>query len=108
MNILALMLSLLVAQTAASVEGVVVKMGSSEPLAGIRVELHLERAEDRSAGRSDVRPETYTVSTSEAGKFTFQNVAAGAYRLIATRDGGGYVPAEYGQRSPSTQGIPFD
>src|SRR6185436_14473010 len=36
------------------------------------------------------------------GKFVFQNVQPGRYRLFAARDG--YVRAEYGQRGPSSPG----
>jgi hypothetical protein len=103
MNILILMLSAFMAQGAASVEGVVVKMGSGEPIAGARVELHPEKGGEPSGDR---RPETYTATTSENGKFTFDQVAPATYRLIATRNN--YVPAEYGQRSPATQGIPVE
>src|SRR5206468_3397974 len=39
--------------------------------------------------------------------FLFENVSPGNYRLIATSEGG-YVPAEYGQCSPTGQGIGFE
>jgi protocatechuate 3,4-dioxygenase beta subunit len=47
-----------------------------------------------------------TVQTGADGTFTINNVAPGRYRLYATRSNG-YVPAEYGQRSPTGTGVPF-
>src|SRR5213078_4613799 len=46
-------------------------------------------------------------SSDGNGRFILENVTPGKYRLIATYDGG-YVPAEYGQRSPTGEGIPFE
>ena len=89
--------------TPATVDGIVIKMGSGEPVAGAKVELHPERSDVP----SPEPPETYTATTSQDGKFVLNGVAPGSYRLIATRSGG-YVPAEYGQRSPTGQGIPFE
>src|SRR5437867_11918755 len=105
-NILQITLIALVAQAAttqqprASVEGSVVKMGSGDPLASANVQLHPEK------GKEPEEIHLYSATTSPDGKFVFNNVAPGSYRLIATRSGG-YVPAEYGQRSPTGEGIPF-
>src|SRR6059036_2683940 len=106
-NILRITLIALVAQAAttqqprASVEGSVVKMGSGDPLASANVQLHPEK------GKEPEEIHLYSATTSPDGKFVFNNVAPGSYRLIATRSGG-YVPAEYGQRSPTSEGIPFE
>jgi carboxypeptidase family protein len=88
----------------ASVEGIVVKLGSSEPLAGAKVELHAERSERLGPDRT---PESLvsTAVTSTDGKFSLASVVPGTYRLTATHTN--YVPAEYGQRSPTSQGIPI-
>jgi hypothetical protein len=91
-------------QGTASVDGIVLKMGSGEPLSGVTVQLHPEKAE-RELGPRDI--EFYSVKTGQDGKFVIGNVLPGEYRLIATRINGGYVPAEYGQRSPSSEGVPL-
>jgi protocatechuate 3,4-dioxygenase beta subunit len=89
----------------ASIEGVVVKLGTSEPIAKANLQLDIEVSEDRLADRRD---QLHRNATSDGnGHFIFENVAPGKYQLIATYEGG-FVPAEYGQRSPTGQGIPFD
>jgi len=100
MNLIAGILLFIAQAQPAFVEGVVVTMGSGELLAGARVDLHPEK------GAGDVPPREYIATTSRDGKFTLQGVVPGRYRLTATRTG--YVPAEFGQRSATTQGIPFD
>jgi protocatechuate 3,4-dioxygenase beta subunit len=45
-----------------------------------------------------------TTTTNDAGHFQFAAVPPGEYRLYASR-ANGYTPAEYGQRSPSGEGI---
>ncbi len=92
-----------------SIEGIVVMMGSNEPVAGATVTLQpsLDRLRENMPppGRSDdLRRFT---RTGPGGEFIFENVIPGRYQLIATRSGG-YVPAEYGQRTPTGQGIPFE
>src|SRR5215831_4288843 len=95
-------------QPGASIEGVVVKLGSGEPLANAGVQLNLED------GRTPERPGPprpplefhHTTKSDRDGRFIFENVTPGTYRLIATYDGG-FVPAEYGQRSPTGEGTAF-
>jgi hypothetical protein len=94
--LITLLLAWSVQQAPASVEGVVIKMGSGDPIAGATVQLHSEKT-----------PSMYTATTTPEGRFTFTNVAPATYRLFATRSGG-YVPAEYGQRTPTSEGIPFE
>ena len=98
-------------QQPASIEGIVIKLGSGEPLADAKVQLDLvERLERRSEPmQPPTSPENFhrMARSDRNGRFVFQNVVPGDYRLIVTRDGG-YVPAEYGQRSPTGQGISFE
>jgi hypothetical protein len=63
-------------------EGVVVRIGSNEPLAKASVEL-------RGAQGA-------ILTTESDGKFVFSNLRPGGYRLIVRRDG--FWTAEYGQR----------
>jgi len=90
----------------ASIAGIVVKLGTGEPLANMSVVLSVEISEDRS--ELSPREQSRRKATSDGnGRFIFENVAPGEYRLIAISEGD-YVPAEYGQRSPTGQGIPFE
>jgi protocatechuate 3,4-dioxygenase beta subunit len=89
-------------RASASIEGVVVKLGSGEALPDANIQLNLEG--------TDVRPiEDFhrTARSDRNGRFIFENVAPGRYRLIATYDGG-YVPAEHGQRAPTQEGSSFE
>jgi hypothetical protein len=98
-------------ERAASIEGVVVKLGSGEALEGATVQLNLQTERDtlRETGGPPLRPDANHrfEKTGRDGKFVFENVTPGKYQLIATRPGG-YVPAEYGQRTPTGQGIQFE
>ncbi len=103
----------------ASIEGTVVKMGSGEPLAGARVALDSASTGPGEGGpipcpiamgQGPQLPERCgpnTATTGADGKFVFPAVMSGTYRIIATRNGG-FVPAEYGQRSPTGEGIPLE
>jgi len=100
MNLLWIFLITVLAQGAApqqpaSVEGVVVKMGSGEPLPGVKVQLMLPS-----------NMTAYTTTTTREGKFLLEKVVPGTYRLVATSTSS-YVPAEYGQRSVTGLGISF-
>jgi hypothetical protein len=90
----------------ASIEGVVVKLGTGEPLAGATVQLKTELPGEASGWNlaSQVRR---TANSDRNGRFIFESVTPAEYRLIATYDGE-YVPAEYGQRSPTGEGIRFE
>jgi hypothetical protein len=116
MNMLLMALIALVAgiglptqQPQASIEGVVIKLGTGEPLANASVQLSREDAQ--AEARSNFprpREDFHRMAKSDRnGRFSFENVATGNYRLIATYEGG-YVPAEYGQRSPTEPGINFE
>jgi hypothetical protein len=69
------------ASTPASIEGVVVRLGTNEPLANATVELRTD------AGLS------VGTTTDRGGRFLLPNVAPGQYRLLANRSG--YVRTEY-------------
>ena len=69
------------ALTPGSIEGVVVRLGTNEPLANATVEL-----------RTDAGMPVGT-TTERDGRFFLPNVAPGQYRLLATRSG--YVRTEY-------------
>jgi beta-lactamase regulating signal transducer with metallopeptidase domain len=83
-----------VAPADATIEGTVVRFDTGEPLADAHVELSTQ------GGPAASR----TASTGPDGRFAFRNIAPGEYRLIAAREGG-YLPAEYGQRTPGGRGI---
>lgn len=92
-------------QTPASIDGIVIKMGSGEPIANARIQLDLQDKGIAPPGAlSDMRRTGNSTARSDSsGRFTFENVTPGTYRLIATYDGG-FVPAEYSQRSPTQEG----
>jgi len=101
----ALLLRLTVAAQApsGSIEGVVVRLGGNEVIAGADVEL--TQSEPPSAASS---PAIFRASTTDDGKFVFKNIPGGRYRLVATRAGGTLAPAEYGQRDPKGRGTSFE
>src|SRR6185295_18910766 len=73
----------------ASIEGAVVRFGTSDGIA--RAKVTLTPAQASSQGQA--------VIADSDGKFAFRGLAAGSYRISASRDG--YVSAEYGQRGPN-------
>jgi len=98
----------------ASIEGVVFKLGTNEPIAGAYVEL--SKAELFSALPSTTQPppidakappSIFRTTTTNDGRFVLRELPAGRYRLVATRSGTSYVPAEYGQRDPKGRGTSF-
>src|SRR6185369_16457164 len=90
-------------QQPASIQGVVVKQGTGEPIAGATVQLNLT-PENGTGREMDIRipPEDFhrTATSDQTGRFILENVTPGEYQLIATHPSGGYVPGEYGQRTP--------
>jgi hypothetical protein len=95
MNVLWTVLFALLAQTGstASVEGIVVKLGSGEPLARATVTLWNDK---------NVRA-VLSATTGADGRFTISNVEPGDYRLQASHPGP-YMPADYGQSKPTRRG----
>jgi Carboxypeptidase regulatory-like domain len=63
----------------ASVEGIVVKLGTNEPIPGAVVEL------SRPASTPNTPPEILKTATGDDGKFAFRSVIPGEYRMVATR-----------------------
>ena len=85
------------AQPRASLEGHVVKFGTTEPVADAKVVLA------RVGGQlQDYR----TLITDPAGAFVFRDLDPGSYRLYADRDG--YLPTEFGQRTVATSLNPLN
>ncbi len=85
----------------ASVEGVVMKLGTNEPIAGADLELTLQQE----SATSTTPP--YTAVSGADGKFAFRNIAAGTYKLVAARIGGNFTPFEYGQHGTLGRGVLF-
>jgi len=94
----------------ASIEGVVVRIGSGEPIAGAELKL------TKVAGAPDVTPGPGAPSSAESigppvqpttasdrnGRFIFKDLDAGSYRISAARNG--YAKLEYGQRDSKGPG----
>src|SRR4030095_5610191 len=85
----------------ASIEGIVVKLGGNEPIPGAVAEL------SRPGPTPNAPPEIQKVTTGDDGRFALRNLQPGEYRLVATRPGGTYTPARYGQRDPQSPGTPL-
>ncbi len=79
-----------------SVEGVVARLGTGEPLARATVTLSNDRYPSQ----------VLTTTTDASGRFSFLKVPPGEYRLQASRQGP-YIPAEYGQRNQGERGTPI-
>jgi hypothetical protein len=105
-----------------SIEGVVVKLGTNDPIPGADLELTLQSSVPpgptgpvtpfTTAQQTQSSPTTapippYTATSGADGKFTFRNIAAGNYKLVAARIGGSFTPVEYGQRGTLGRGVFF-
>jgi hypothetical protein len=119
MTIPGLLLSAILLQLPASIEGIVVRAGTSDPIEGATVEL-TGIAPRTVAGSLQSAPGTISVSVLETGtdgrvlsfmattgrdgRFAIRNVPpTTGYQLIAIHPPD-YVPAQYGQRSPAVPG----
>src|SRR5882672_1767684 len=89
-------LALLMTQSAATVEGVVTRTGTGEPVSKAIVELRND---------NDYVVQ-YTVATGDDGQYAFRDVRAGKYRLVVSHSG--FVRMEYGQRKPGSRGLPIE
>jgi hypothetical protein len=95
----------------ASVEGIVVRLGTNEPIAG--VDLELTDTQIPPAGATPANsatalppaPAPFTAKSGSDGRFAFRNLPSGAYKLVAARIGGSFVPVEYGQRGILGRGL---
>lgn len=92
----------------ASIEGVVVTLGSGEPLAEATVQLdrQIKINPDDPDPPPPGRAANRFTHTDKDRRFAFENIAPGEYRLIAMRSGG-YVPGEFGQRRATGTGMVF-
>ncbi|HLQ78003.1 MAG TPA: carboxypeptidase-like regulatory domain-containing protein, partial [Terriglobia bacterium] len=116
-----------------SIEGIVVKRGTNEPIAN--VDLELSRVEGTTAaplGRGVAEafasilystaqglpaqgatpppilaPEVKYTKTGANGRFAFKDLKEGKYRLVAIQGGGTYYPVEYGQHDLRQRGLNF-
>ena len=84
-----------------SITGVVTKSPGGEPAAFAVVKLASEPPSVAPAGE-----QTQSVTTGADGAFRFDDVEARPYWVVANLPG--YLPAEYGQRSPTGTGISVD
>jgi protocatechuate 3,4-dioxygenase beta subunit len=101
----------------ASIEGVVIRAGTGQPVSSARVTLtpqgrggpvpvsdgNLQSAGGRGTPIAATPPPA--TATDDRGKFIFQNLDAGSYTLRV--QGNGYVQQAYGQRYAGGPGIPI-
>ena len=108
-----------------SVEGIIVRLGTAEPLSEVDVELaRLEGTAAFPLGPLTYPPGDFSpgivlrptypnpadllrTRTKADGRFSFTKLPPGTYRLLAARAGGAYHPAEYGQHHPRGRGYNF-
>jgi hypothetical protein len=83
-----------------SISGTVVAMGTNSPIPGASVELRRIDCNNFSNP-----PEVFNVVTGSDGKFSFPNLHAGGWCVVATVVGGKYTPAEYLQRGYKGRGV---
>ena len=83
----------------ASIEGVVLRSGSGEPLG--RAQVTLLRIGDGTSDQES-RPVPPSTTTGTDGRFVLRNLDPGAYRIAVARNG--YARQEYGQRVFGGQG----
>jgi hypothetical protein len=100
------------------IEGTAVRSDSGEAINGVQVTLTSVNivpfaaiapgavaAAQTAQPAAPVQPsQPSTATTGADGKFSFKNLKAGSYRIVATVNG--FVRTEYGQRSPNAQGRP--
>ena len=98
-----------------TISGVVARVATGDPIAKVTVTLSRVNtpAGARGAGPQEQpagqgvsvqvqQPANVTATTDDQGKFQFKDVEAGAYRLVAARNG--FARQEYGQRSLNRPG----
>jgi len=105
----------------ASLEGVVVRLGTNEPISGVDLELTdtappqlqvplaapATGAASSATAPPSAPPAPFTAKSGSDGKFVFRSLPSGAYKLVAARIGGAYVPFEFGQRGILGRGVVF-
>lgn len=86
-----------------TLQGVVVKAGTGEPLHKAIVQALPERARNRGNDKSTGGlAEGGITETDAAGRFELKGLAPGEYRLMVDRNG--FVNQQYGQRTPDSPG----
>ena len=78
-----------------SLEGFVIRIGIADPVPRAEVVLTSERGPSI----------TLSTTTDGGGRYRFESVPAGTYRLRVARQG--FVAAEFGQRGPTSPGTPI-
>jgi Carboxypeptidase regulatory-like domain len=106
----------------ASIEGIVVKAGTSEPIGGATVELtgiatrSTEASSTVAPGRisvsvresaGDGRVLSFTATTGSDGRFAIHDIPPAAGYQLVVMPVRGYLPAQYGQRVPNLPGSPI-
>src|SRR5215510_2920997 len=92
MHILGILIISLFAQTRlGSVDGIVLRAGTSQPISNAVVEL---------TGNDKSGP--LALATGPDGRFEFRHLQPGQYRLAVSRTG--YLNSSYGQRGPNGSG----
>src|SRR5215471_11719725 len=86
-----LVAALLVQAQPAAIEGIVLRAGTTQPIANAVVELG-----------SGNKSQNLAAATGADGRFEFRNLAPGRYSLTVSRNG--YVDSAYGQRGPNGKG----
>ncbi len=126
-RILTAVLALIVLSQAGtgSLDGTIVRMGTSDPVAGVNVEMRRVEGTPESPLLPRVYPggtfsqgaivvpnapnpgDSFYAQTGSDGHFSFTGLKPGKYRLLAAHPAGLYYPAEYGQRNPRGPGYDF-
>ncbi len=83
-----------------SITGTVVATGTNAAIPGASVELR--RIDCNNFANP---PEVFNVTSGPDGKFTFPNLHAGGWCIVATSAGGKFTPAEYLQRGYKGRGV---
>jgi hypothetical protein len=92
----------------ASVEGVIVRLGTNEPISGVDLELTDTIPTGPPAGSTVAStPVPFAAKSGSDGRFAIRNLPSGTYKLVAARIGGLFVPVEYGQRGVLGRGVSF-
>lgn len=108
-----------------SIDGSVVRMGTSDPVPGVNIEMRRVEGTPDSPLLPKVFPggffspganvianapnpgDSFYAKTGSDGHFSFTGLKPGKYRLLAAHPAGLYYPAEYGQRNPRGPGYDF-
>src|SRR5262245_31869318 len=88
----------------ATIEGIVVRIGTSEPIAGAQLTVVRVGALPLPTSTTPATPlgPIPPVTTDRQGKFIIKDLDPGSYRITAARNG--YAKQEYGQRTAGSQG----